>query len=92
MFVIYFKFQGNWFHINGIMAKKRCPKAMKRTIDVQIASLTFENISPRYKIYVHVLKISIVIQVNGFIAEGFYNLTMTRTIILVSVSKQYQRV
>ena len=32
MFVIYFKFQRNWFHINGFRAKNRCPKAMKRTI------------------------------------------------------------
>ena len=32
MFVIYFKFQWHWLHINRISAKKRCPKAMKRTI------------------------------------------------------------
>ena len=32
MFVIYFKFQWNWFHINRVSAKKLCPKAMKRTI------------------------------------------------------------
>ena len=32
MFVIYFKFQGNRFHINGFRVKKRCPKVTKRTI------------------------------------------------------------
>ena len=32
MKVIRFKFQVNWFHINGLRAKICCPRAMKRTI------------------------------------------------------------
>ena len=32
MFVRYFKFQGNWCHINGFKGKKGCPKVIKLTI------------------------------------------------------------
>ena len=31
-FVIYLKFQGNWLYIQGVRAKKRKPKWLKRTI------------------------------------------------------------
>ena len=43
--------------------------AVVSLLDVHMASLTFKNISPQYKIYL--LKISTQMQVNGFIAEGF---------------------
>ena len=35
MSVIYFKFEGNRLNINGVRAKKRKPKPMKRTIVVK---------------------------------------------------------
>ena len=37
MFVIYFKFKCNWFHIHRVIVKKRCPKAMKRTISSKLS-------------------------------------------------------
>ena len=46
VFVIYFKFKGNWFHVNGFRAKIRCPNAMKRTIHV----IEFSNMVARFPI------------------------------------------
>ena len=36
MFAMYTKSEENWSHINGVMSKKRKPKAMKRTIVVVV--------------------------------------------------------
>ena len=36
MFAMYTKSEENWSHINGVMSKKRKPKAMKRTIVVKL--------------------------------------------------------
>ena len=46
MFVIYFKFQANWFHINKVRVKKRCPKVMKRTIGLITFCVYIPGVNP----------------------------------------------